>query len=92
MPPTISPCYYGVDTPTREELIGAQKSVAEICEFIGADSLGYLSMPGMLEACGDPENTRFCTACYTGRYPTPLGKHVETMRERERHIVPLVTD
>jgi amidophosphoribosyltransferase len=92
-PPTISPCYYGVDTPTREELIGAQKSVAEICQFIGADSLGYLSMQGLLEACGDPANTRFCTACYTGRYPTPLGQHVETMREREeQHVVPLATD
>jgi amidophosphoribosyltransferase len=93
-PPTISPCYYGVDTPTREELIAAQKSVAEIGEFIGADSLGYLSLPGLLEACGDPANTRFCTACYTGQYPTPLGLHVETMREREerRHVVPLATD
>ena len=92
-PPTISPCYYGVDTPTREELIAAQKSVPEICEFIGADSLGYLSLQGLLQACGDPEDTRFCTACYTGRYPTPLGKHVETMREREEQtVVPLATD
>jgi amidophosphoribosyltransferase len=69
-PPTISPCYYGVDTPTRAELIAAQKSIPEICEFIGADSLGYLSLEGLLEACGDPGNSRYCTSCYTGRYPT----------------------
>src|SRR6516162_5070361 len=49
-PPTISPCFYGVDTPTRSELIGSQKSIPEICEFIGADSLGYLSLEGLLEA------------------------------------------
>jgi len=71
-PPTISPCYYGVDTPTREELIGAQKSVAEICEFHRRGFARLLSMQGLLEACGDPSDTRFCTACYTGRYPTPL--------------------
>jgi amidophosphoribosyltransferase len=69
-PPTISPCYYGVDTPTREELIGAEHSVEEIRDFIGADSLGYLSLKGLLEAVGDPGDTRFCTACYTGQYPT----------------------
>ena len=92
-PPTISPCYYGVDTPTREELIGAQKSVGEICEFIDADSLGYLSLRGLLEAVGDPADTRFCTACYTGRYPTPLGRRPETMTEREEQtVVPLATD
>lgn len=86
-PPTIGPCYYGVDTPTHEELIAAQYSIAEICRFIGADSLGYLSMKGLLEACGDaggdPHKSKFCTACYTGRYPTPLGANVQTMRERE---------
>jgi amidophosphoribosyltransferase len=86
-PPTIGPCYYGVDTPTHEELIAAQYSINEICKFIGADSLGYLSMKGLLEACGetggDPNQSKFCTACYTGRYPTPLGANVQTMRERE---------
>jgi amidophosphoribosyltransferase len=86
-PPTIGPCYYGVDTPTHEELIAAQYSIEEICRFIGADSLGYLSMKGLLGACGeageDPNESRFCTACYTGSYPTPLGVNVQTMRERE---------
>jgi amidophosphoribosyltransferase len=70
-PPTISPCFYGVDTPTREQLIGANKSIPEICEYIGADSLAYLSLQGLRKACGeDGEETRFCTSCYTGKYPT----------------------
>jgi amidophosphoribosyltransferase len=70
-PPTISPCYYGIDTPTREELIAAQHSVPEICEYIGADSLGYLSLDRLRQAVGDTEG-KFCTACYTGVYPTEL--------------------
>lgn len=86
-PPTTAPCYYGVDTPTRAELIAATHSVEEIRQFLGADSLGYLSMRGLLDAVGDPGNTKFCTACYTGRYPTPLGRGVETMRERDEAAV-----
>jgi amidophosphoribosyltransferase len=69
-PPTISPCFYGVDTPSKKELIAANKSVEEIREFIGADSLAYLSLEGMRRACGDGEKTTYCTACYTGNYPT----------------------
>jgi len=69
-PPTISPCFYGVDTPSKRELIAANKSVEEIREFIGADSLAYLSLEGLKKACGDGENTTYCTACYTGKYPT----------------------
>ncbi len=71
-PPTISPCYYGVDTPTKEELIGANNSVQEICDFIGADTLGYLSLGGLREAVGDTPDSKFCSACYTGNYPTLL--------------------
>lgn len=82
-PPTIAPCYYGVDTPTSEELIAAQNSVEDIRDFLEADSLGYLSMQGMLDAVGDGGNTKFCTACYTGRYPTDLGRNVHTSRQRE---------
>ncbi|MEP7270697.1 MAG: amidophosphoribosyltransferase [Acidobacteriota bacterium] len=85
-PPTISPCYYGVDTPTQAELIGAQKSIAEICEFIGADSLGYLSLGGLLDACGDPSDQRFCTSCYTGRYPTQLKATSAQSPDTERHL------
>jgi len=69
-PPTISPCFYGVDTPSKKELIAANNSVAEIREYIGADSLAYLSLEGMKKACGDGEKTTYCTACYTGVYPT----------------------
>jgi amidophosphoribosyltransferase len=70
-PPTISPCYYGVDTPTREELIASSNSPEEICRFLGADSLGYVSLPALRQAVGDTQGT-FCTSCYTGAYPTDL--------------------
>ncbi len=69
-PPTISPCYYGVDTPSRRQLIAANKTVEEIRDFIGADSLAYVSLDGLKKACGEGENTTYCTACYTGNYPT----------------------
>jgi amidophosphoribosyltransferase len=69
-PPTVSPCFYGVDTPSKKELIAANKSVAEIREFIGADSLAYLSLAGLKKACADGEKTTYCSACYTGVYPT----------------------
>ena len=69
-PPTISPCYYGVDTPSKRQLIAANKSVEEIRQFIGADSLAYVSLEGLKKACGEGEQTTYCTACYTGEYPT----------------------
>jgi amidophosphoribosyltransferase len=70
-PPTISPCYYGVDTPTREELIASSNSPEEIRKFLGADSLGYISLPALRQAVDDTEG-KFCTSCYTGVYPTDL--------------------
>jgi amidophosphoribosyltransferase len=69
-PPTISPCFYGVDTPSKSQLIGANKTIEEIREYIGADSLAYLSLEGLRNACGEGEKTDYCTACYTGNYPT----------------------
>jgi amidophosphoribosyltransferase len=71
-PPTISPCFYGVDTPSKKDLIAANKSVEEIREFIEADSLAYLSLEGLTHCCteGDAEPNTYCTACYTGNYPT----------------------
>src|SRR5881275_1238384 len=69
-PPTISPCFYGVDTPSKEQLIAANKSVEEIRKYIGADSLSYLSLEGLKKACGESEELTFCSACYTGKYPT----------------------
>jgi amidophosphoribosyltransferase len=71
-PPTISPCFYGVDTPRKKELIAANNTVEEIRQYIGADSLAYLSLDGLKKACRDGEKTTYCTACYTGRYPTNL--------------------
>ena len=80
-PPTISPCYYGVDTPRREELIGANNSVEDIRQFLGADSLGYLSLKSLRAAVEDTEG-KFCTSCYTGSYPTELVQlEVEAHRE-----------
>ncbi len=69
-PPTISPCFYGVDTPSKRDLIAANNSVEEIRQFIEADSLAYLSLDGLLKACDGEEHTGYCTACYTGNYPT----------------------
>jgi amidophosphoribosyltransferase len=71
-PPTISPCFYGVDTPRKKELIAANNTVEEIRKYIGADSLSYLSLEGLKKACHDGEKTTYCTACYTGNYPTKL--------------------
>jgi amidophosphoribosyltransferase len=80
-PPTISPCYYGVDTPTREELIASNHSVDEIRSYLEADSLGYVSLENMRNAVGDDKD-EFCTACYTGVYPTELVQlEVEAHRE-----------
>jgi amidophosphoribosyltransferase len=70
-PPTISPCYYGIDTPTKEELIASANTPEEICRFLGADSLGYVSMHALRESVADTQGT-FCTSCYTGVYPTDL--------------------
>jgi amidophosphoribosyltransferase len=80
-PPTISPCYYGVDTPRRDELIAARQSVEEIRKYLGADSLGYLSLESLRGAVDDTQQ-QFCTACYTGSYPTELVQlEVEAHRE-----------
>ena len=70
-PPTISPCYYGVDTPTRGELIASSNNPEEIRQFLGADSLGYVSIPGLKQAVNDTRGD-YCTSCYTGVYPTDL--------------------
>jgi amidophosphoribosyltransferase len=67
-PPTISPCFYGVDTPRRAELIAATHSLEEIQRYIGADSLGYLSVDGLLGSVGSKRGS-YCTSCYTGHYP-----------------------
>ena len=70
-PPTEWPCHYGIDTPRREELIAAQKSIEEIRDFIQADSLAHLSLDGMLSAVTGPRDS-YCTACWTGDYRVPV--------------------
>ncbi len=70
-PPTISPCYYGVDTPSKEELIASSHSVEEIRRHVEADSIGYLSLEGLRQAVAD-QNGHYCYACYTAHYPTDL--------------------
>jgi amidophosphoribosyltransferase len=86
-PPTVSPCYYGVDTPNKSDLIAAQMSVEEIRRFIEADSLGYLSLAGMLEATGISPGSA-CVACWNGQYPTQITREAETQWAREREPVP----
>jgi amidophosphoribosyltransferase len=79
-PPTIGSCHYGVDTPKRTQLIASQKTVDEIRKFIGADTLSYLSVEGLMRAVGGVSSDDgvakaprgFCSACFTGKYPTPL--------------------
>src|SRR6185437_9534499 len=72
-PPTVSPCYYGVDTPSKEELIAANHSVDEIRQAIGADTLAYLSLSGLNHAVENSSDS-YCTACYTGNYPSPIAQ------------------
>lgn len=79
-PPVLFPDFYGINTPTQEELIASQMSISEICEFITADSLHYLSYKGLIEATGFSENV-FNTSCFTGKYPIDIGenkKHIST--------------
>jgi len=82
-PPTRSPCFYGVDTPTKRELIAANNTVEEIRTFLEADSLGYLSLGGLREAVAD-HNQEYCYACYTGDYPTDLVNIESLMTAKER--------
>jgi len=78
-PPITGPCYYGIDTPTREELIAANLAVDEIASHLAVDSLGYLSLEGMLAAVpGGPHG--FCHACFSGAYPTPPPADPEKLR------------
>ncbi len=81
-PPTISPCYYGIDTPNRKELIAANHSVEEIRQYVGADSLGYLSLKALQDAVGGPRGS-YCLACYTANYPTTVQEPLLALRHRE---------
>jgi len=72
-PPIMHPCFYGIDFPTRKELIACNNSIEEIRAFLEVDSLGFISVEGLLSAVSGPK-TDYCTACYTGKYPLPFGR------------------
>lgn len=87
-PPLVSPCYYGVDISTDSELIATGRSVEEVRELIGADSLTFLSIEGMLNAMGrspQMKNCGQCLACFTGEYPTDI--YSDTAMPHEKEIV-----
>jgi len=77
-PPTTWPCFYGIDTPTRDELIAAHNSVEQVNDYVTADSLGYLSLDGLKRAVG---GKGFCSACFSGRYPIPVTDDVGLRRQ-----------
>jgi amidophosphoribosyltransferase len=70
-PPVRWPCFYGIDMPTRQELIASDLSVEEVGKYVGADSLGYISLDGMVRATGSPKG-EYCRACFDGEYPWPV--------------------
>jgi len=82
-PPTVSPCFYGVDTPRKAELIAANHSVEEIQQYVEADSLAYLSLDALRRAVAD-DRDRYCYACYTGDYPTELIQIEELVEAKGR--------
>ena len=84
-PPTLSPCFYGIDTPTKKELIASSHTVEEICKYIESDSLGYLSLPGLIRAVAGKGN-EFCTACYTGQYPIDFAGAIPDAKAGDRQL------
>lgn len=82
-PPITHPCYYGIDTAIKSELIASSNSVEDIRKFLGADGLLYLSRRGLMESVYDPEEKRMCTACFSGEYPTAIDD-VEKMSKKGR--------
>jgi amidophosphoribosyltransferase len=84
-PPTMSPCFYGVDTPSKNELIASSHTVEEIRKRIEADSLAYLSLKGLVDAVAG-EASEFCTACYTGKYPLDFEGMFPDAKEAERQL------
>lgn len=90
-PPTISPCFYGVDTPHRSELIAATHTLEEIRKYLDADSLYYLSLDGLLAGMNS-HRSEFCTSCYTGHYPVPFPKEQAAELQLPLRLVPAPDD
>jgi amidophosphoribosyltransferase len=84
-PPTISPCFYGIDTPTKKELIASSHTVEETCKYIEADSLAYLSLTGLMRAVA-AKGSDFCSACYTGQYPIDFVDMMTDARAGDRQL------
>lgn len=83
-PPHVSPCYYGIDFPSKEELLASNNSMEAIKKFLDVESIGYLSVDGMLSATSQDKSS-FCTACFTGKYPTPIFDDVDKFKlEKKR--------
>jgi len=85
-PPTAFPCHYGIDTPTREQLIASNHSVEEIAAHVGADSLSYLSLDGLLK-CFSGDRESYCTACWTGQY-----RVAQDERQNQQELFPIRTE
>ena len=81
-PPTTHPCYYGIDTPTRSELVAASHTIDEINKYVTSDSLSYLSHEGMMAAVGGTSGEGYCSACFTGNYPVALGQGADLVTLR----------
>jgi len=85
-PPTTHPCFYGIDTPTRSELVAASHSVEEITRYVTSDSLAYLSHEGMMQAVGSETGKGYCSACFTGKYPVALGQGADLVQLRRAKV------
>jgi amidophosphoribosyltransferase len=85
-PPTVSPCYYGVDTPSRDELIAATHTIEQIRDFVEADSLAYLSLDGLRTAVGQKQGS-YCTSCYTGSYPVAIPRNERAYQQLALKVV-----
>jgi amidophosphoribosyltransferase len=91
-PPHRHPCHYGIDFPDPEKLLANQLTHQQICEYLGADSLGYLDVPSMVRATGQREDS-FCMACFNGKYPVPVDPNVDKfIMERRRQRANLLGD
>src|SRR5262245_44076368 len=85
-PPTTHPCFYGIDTPTRSELVAASHSVEEINRYVTSDTLAYVSHEGMMQAVGSETGKGYCSACFTGNYPVPLGQGADLVTLRRARV------
>src|SRR5215831_15139934 len=85
-PPTTHPCYYGIDTPTRSELVAASHTVDEINRYVTCDSIAYLSHEGMMTAVGSATGDGYCSACFTGKYPVALGHGADLVSLRRARV------